>query len=153
MLPFRRSAFRLLAAAAAVVTAGSAARALEVTFGGQSDPHVTIIFGKDKAGPRAITVFTQMVGGPGSTVEVTVDKGMVPLFKHDLTADDCTAGDKGMRCKFVLPGGTPDYDHLVDSFKRGKMARIRVTGPGGPEMKQKAPLKGFTKGYDALGAS
>jgi hypothetical protein len=150
MLSFRNSA-RLALAAAAALTIATTAQALEVKFGSEG-PRVTLIFGKDKAGPKALTVFSQGAGGPGSTVSVTVDKGGVPLFSHQLTADDCTAGDKGNRCKFTVAGGTPEFDHLIESFQKGRNAKIRVSDEGGAALKAKASLKGFTKDYAALDA-
>jgi hypothetical protein len=138
------------ALAAFLVTAAPAAQAFELMFGEPEARHATLTFSPDTSGAEAIAVATRRVGAPGSRLTLSIDRSRAPLVDRILSDTDCRFDDKGSMCTFAIPGGTPEYDRIVEAFRLGRTLHIAITNAGSMEMAEDVSLIGFTKAYEAL---
>jgi hypothetical protein len=130
--------------AAGLAPLAPAAEAVMLRAGDATGPNVVFAFDK-AAKPHRIVVRTTQAGIVGSRIEVFVDKGKWPAFRHVFTTAECKFGDSGSKCELMVPASSPAYATILGQFKRGRAARVTVDDAGVMKMDQTTSLSGFTK--------
>jgi hypothetical protein len=123
---------------------------LMLMFGAPEGRHATLSFSPNKTADDALVVSTVQVGVAGSRLQLAIDRSKSPLVDRVLATEDCKFDDKGSVCSFSVAGGTPEYDAIVDAFKKGLTLHIELTNAGSMEMSEDISLVGFTKAYRKL---